>query len=82
LLLNVKQIAAARIAASNSINAVNFSSARTTKRFPSPRCASAIQIVRPWNQSLTEIAQVHGCFSWHSFWKAGSLRKGPGLDRV
>jgi hypothetical protein len=28
-------------------NAVNFSSARTTKRFPSPRCASAIQIVRP-----------------------------------
>src|SRR5947207_866006 len=36
-----------RIAASNSRNAVNFSSARTTKRFPSPRCASAIQIVRP-----------------------------------
>src|SRR6266542_1170358 len=25
----------------------NASSARTTKRFPSPRCASAIQIVRP-----------------------------------
>ena len=31
---------------SSSANAVNFSSARTTKRFPS-RCASAIQIVRP-----------------------------------
>jgi hypothetical protein len=29
------------------INAVSFSSARTTKRFPSSRCASAIQIVRP-----------------------------------
>jgi hypothetical protein len=37
----------ARIADSNSRNAVSFSSARTTKRFPSPRCASAIQIVRP-----------------------------------
>src|SRR5205823_11569416 len=32
---------------SNSKNAVSFSSARTTKRFPSPRCASVIQIVRP-----------------------------------
>src|SRR5205823_11133027 len=32
---------------SNSKNAVSFSSARTTKRFPSTRCASAIQIVRP-----------------------------------
>jgi hypothetical protein len=32
---------------SNSRNAVNFSSARTTNRFPSSRCASAIQIVRP-----------------------------------
>ena len=37
----------ARIAASSSRNAVSFSSARTTKRFPSSRCASAIQIVRP-----------------------------------
>ena len=36
-----------RVAASNSTNAANFSSARTTKRFPSPRCASAIQIVVP-----------------------------------
>jgi hypothetical protein len=36
-----------RIAASSSINAVSFSSARTTKRSPSPRWASAIQIVRP-----------------------------------
>ena len=37
----------ARIADSSSRNAVSFSSARTTKRFPSSRCASAIQIVRP-----------------------------------
>jgi hypothetical protein len=36
-----------RIADSSSTKAVNFSSARTTKRFPSLRCASAIQIVRP-----------------------------------
>src|SRR5437762_11188752 len=36
-----------RIADSSSRNAVSFSSARTTKRFPSPRCASAIQIMRP-----------------------------------
>src|SRR5947208_6457928 len=35
------------LADSSSINAVSFSSVRTTKRFPSPRCASAIQIVRP-----------------------------------
>jgi len=33
--------------ASNSRNAVSFSSGRTVKRFPSWRCASAIQIVRP-----------------------------------
>src|SRR5437870_5004027 len=37
----------ARIADSSSRNAVSFSSARTTKRFPSSRCASAIQIVCP-----------------------------------
>ena len=36
-----------RVANSSSRNAVSFSSARTTKRFPSSRCASAIQIVRP-----------------------------------
>ena len=36
-----------RTADSNSTNAVNFSSACTTKRLPSSRCASAIQIVRP-----------------------------------
>src|SRR5437899_5909902 len=33
-----------RIAHSSSTKAVSFSSARTTKRFPSPRCASAIQM--------------------------------------
>jgi hypothetical protein len=36
-----------RITDSSSRNAVNNSSACTTKRFPSSRCASAIQIVRP-----------------------------------
>jgi hypothetical protein len=36
----------ARIGESSSRNAVNFSFARTTKRFPSSRCASTIQIVR------------------------------------
>src|SRR6266481_4289170 len=36
----------ARIADSSSTNAVSFSSPRTTKRFPSSRCASTIEIVR------------------------------------
>src|SRR5262249_2268163 len=43
----------ARIADSSSRKAVSFSSARTTKRFPSSRCASAIQIVRP-SESMAE----------------------------
>src|SRR6266481_3024785 len=37
----------ARIADSSSKNAVSISSARTRRRSSSPRCASAIQIVRP-----------------------------------
>ena len=36
-----------RSADSSSTNAVNFSSARTTKRFPSLRCPSATKIIRP-----------------------------------
>ena len=44
----------ARIAASSS---VNFSSARTTKRFPS-RCGSAIQIVRPSQPSAETQPQL------------------------
>src|SRR3984893_11544950 len=36
-----------QIANSSLVNAVSISSARTTKRFPLPRCWSAIQIVRP-----------------------------------
>src|SRR5882724_7619133 len=35
---------ALKIAVSSSTNAVSFSSVRTTKRFPSPRCASATKI--------------------------------------
>src|SRR4029077_978478 len=45
----------ARIADSSSRNAVNFSSACTTNRFSSPRCASTIQIVRP----LESIGETH-----------------------
>ena len=43
-------LAASTSANSTSRNAVSFSSARTTKRFPSPRCASAIHIVRREDQ--------------------------------
>src|SRR6266516_7369635 len=37
----------ARITDSSSTNAVSFSPTRTTTRFPPPRCASAMKIVRP-----------------------------------
>ncbi len=47
-----------RIAASSSIKAVSFPSACTTKRFPSPRCASAIQIVRPQGSTVTQINEL------------------------
>jgi hypothetical protein len=50
---------AALISDSNSTNAVNFSSAWTTKLFPSSRCASAIQIVRP----LESIAETQPRFT-------------------
>jgi hypothetical protein len=43
-----------RIAASSSRKAVDFSPPRATRRFPSPRCASAIQIVCPL-ESTAEI---------------------------
>jgi hypothetical protein len=43
----IQDLVESQIADSSSKNAVNFSSARTTKRSPSPRYASAIQIVRP-----------------------------------
>jgi hypothetical protein len=52
----------ARIAASSSINAVSFSSARTTNRFPSSRCASAIQIVRPLQSNANTQPQLHPAF--------------------
>jgi len=45
----------ARIADSSSRKAVSFSFACTTKRFPSPRCASTIQIVHP----LELMAETH-----------------------
>src|SRR5437899_10132246 len=42
----------AKIVDSSSINAVNFSSARTTKRLPLSRCASATKIVRPLESTV------------------------------
>src|SRR4029077_5237110 len=47
------------LATSGEPNAVNISSARTTKRFPSPRCASAIHIVRPSRSSAETQPQLH-----------------------
>src|SRR6266576_283148 len=49
----------ARIADSSSRNAVNFSSACTTKRRSSPRCASAIQIVRLLESIADTQPQLH-----------------------
>ena len=43
----------ARVTDSSFRNALSFSSACTIKRFPSSRCASAIQIVRP-SESMAE----------------------------
>src|SRR6266436_5051380 len=48
----------ARIADSSSTNAVSFSSARTMKRFPSSRCASATKIVRPRESSVETQPQL------------------------
>src|SRR4029077_16848549 len=47
-------LAAPKIAHSSSTNAVSFSSARATKRFPVSRCASALQILR----ALESIAET------------------------
>ena len=41
-----------RIADSSSANTVNFSSARTTTRFPSLRCGPEIQTVRPLESTV------------------------------
>src|SRR6266513_4716964 len=41
------------------INAVIFSPARTTNRFPLPRCASAIQIVGPLESIAETQPQLH-----------------------
>jgi hypothetical protein len=50
----------ARIADSNSKNAVSLSSARTMKRFPLPRCASAMEIVRPLESTAESLALMNG----------------------
>src|SRR5262249_2827311 len=50
---------AIQTALSNSRNAVSYTSARTMNRFPSPRCASAIQIVRPCVSIADTQPQLH-----------------------
>jgi len=54
-----------RIGHASSENAVSFSSAWTIKRFPSPRCASTIHILRPlestacrWFRRLLKLARL------------------------
>ena len=48
MIYEIKSTANSCIALCSSTNAVSFSSARTMYRLPSPRCASAIQIVRSY----------------------------------
>jgi len=48
-----------RIADSGSANAVNFSSARTMKSFPSLRCGPEIQTVRPLESMAEKQPQLH-----------------------
>src|SRR5436309_699482 len=61
---------------SNSTNAVNFSSARTMKRFPSPRCAPATKIVLPLESTAETQPQLQSA----SLRKALEFRKGRGND--
>jgi len=49
----------AEVADSSSKSAVNFSSAGTTKRFPSPRCASGIQTRRMTTRSEMYFPGLH-----------------------
>ena len=48
----------ARTADSSSMKALSFSSARTTKLFASSRCASATNIVRPWESTAETQPQL------------------------
>jgi hypothetical protein len=65
------------IADSNSKNAVNFSAARTTNRFPLSRCASAIQIVRPLESIADTQPQLrHEVYSLSTSPEALELRVG------
>src|SRR5947199_9150200 len=50
---NITKDQSVRLPIPSCTKAVSFSSARRTKRFPSPSCAAAIQIVRPL-ESITE----------------------------
>src|SRR5260370_24608392 len=56
----------ARIADSSSRNAVSFSSARATKRFPLSRCASATKILRPLESIAETQPQLPTCRSSYS----------------
>ena len=52
---------ATRIADSSSVKAVSFSSARTTKRFPSSRCASKCRVPTAAFVVLNEILESDDC---------------------
>jgi hypothetical protein len=51
-----------RVTVSSSRKAVSFSSARTTNRFPSSRCASTIQIVRPHESTAATQPKLQPAF--------------------
>ena len=59
----IKLTANACIALCSSTNAVSISSACTIKRFPSPRCASTIQIVRPLESIAETQPQLQPAFT-------------------
>ncbi len=73
-----------RVADSSSTKALSFSSARTTKRLPSSRCASATKIVRPLQSKADmecRLAEAGGPLpdrSWLEEDPAGSRQIFPG----
>src|SRR6266576_3797331 len=60
---------------SSSINAVSFSSACTTKRFPLSRCASTIQIVRAVG---THVPSREVCHNGREYWDGTETLKSWG----
>ena len=66
----------ARIADSSSTKQSTFHLHAQRNAFRHHDARQQSRSFAPENPRLTEIAQVHGCFSSQSFWKAGSERKG------